>query len=159
LGPLGHTVVSVGIGTAVWTSTGSPVAIPVAFAAGVLPDIDHIIDFLDSKDEGRRCHMFRPFHGWEYFLVSLAMVLAFYSDPLLWAAVLGYLSHLVIDQITNRTHLLAYSIIYRAMKGFRRRHLTPSHFDGSYVPPEGPVPFWGRLEPSFWRLLTRLRGG
>ena len=158
MGPLGHTVASVGIGAAVWAFTGPLWAIPVAFAAGVLPDVDHLIDFLDSRDNGRRRHMFRPLHGWEYFLVSLVIVLAFYSGPLFWAAVLGYLSHLVIDQITNRTHPLAYSIIYRAMKGFRRRHLTPAHFDGSYVPSERPVPLWGRLEPSLWRLLTRLRG-
>jgi hypothetical protein len=130
----------------------------VAFAAGVLPDVDHVLDFFDPKDSGRARLMLRPFHAWEYFLASLVVVLALYSEPLFWAAVLGYLSHLVLDQIANRTHPMAYSIIYRAAKGFRRRHLTSHIFDPSYLATRESMPFWGRLEPFLWRLVTRLRG-
>ena len=158
LGPLGHSVLSAGVGTAVWASTDSLLAIPVAFAAGILPDLDHVTDFFDSRDEGRNCHMLRPFHAWEYFVASLVVVLAFYSGPLFWAALLGYLGHLALDQTANRTHPLAYFIIYRASKGFRRRHLTPHIFDPKYIAERESMSFWGRLEPSIWRLVTKLRG-
>jgi hypothetical protein len=121
-------------------------------------DVDHLIDFFDSRDERWNRHMFRPFHAWEYFLAALALLLLVWPDTLFLAAILGYLSHLVIDQLTNRVHPLAYSLAFRASKGFRRRHLTPFLFDGSYKIPKTPRPLWGRLEPSLWRLVTKLRG-
>jgi hypothetical protein len=130
----------------------------VAFAAGVLPDLDHVIDFFDSREHGRKRHMLRPFHAWELVLVSLIVALAFYSGDLFLAAVLGYLSHLVIDQLANPVHPLAYFITFRAMKGFRRRHLTPHIYDPSYMAARKAMPLWGKLEPSIWRLVTRLRG-
>ena len=158
MGPVGHTVASVGLGALVWTTTGSTLAIPTAVAAGVLVDLDHLIDFFDSKDEGRNRHMFRPFHAWEYFLAALVLLLLSWPDPLFLAAVLGYLSHLVIDQFTNRVHPLAYSIAFRASRGFRRQYLTPFLFDESFKMPKTPRPLWGRVEPSLWRLVTKLRG-
>lgn len=158
MGPIGHTVVSAGVGAIIWAATGSPIAIPVAFATGVLPDVDHLIDFFDPKDNGHNRLMLRPFHAWEYFLATLVMVLALYSEPLFWAAALGYLSHLTLDQVANRTHPMAYSIIYRATKGFRRRQLTAHIFDHSYLAARQSMPLWGRLEPSLWRLVTKLRG-
>jgi hypothetical protein len=158
LGPIGHTLASVGLGGLVWATTGSTLAIPTAVAAGVLVDLDHFIDFFDSKDEGRNCHMFRPFHAWEYFLAALVLLVLFWPNTLFLAALLGYLSHLAIDQLTNRVHPLAYLLVFRASRGFRRRHLTPFLFDESYKLPKAPRPLWGRLEPSLWRLVTKLRG-
>jgi membrane-bound metal-dependent hydrolase YbcI (DUF457 family) len=158
LGPIGHTLASVGLGALVWAATGSTLAIPTAVAAGALVDLDHIMDFFDSKDEGRNCHMFRPFHAWEYLPVMLALLAWAWPNELFLAVTLGYLSHLVIDQLTNRVHPLAYSIVFRASRGFRRRHLTPFLFDESYRMPKAPRPLWGRLEPSLWRLVTKLRG-
>jgi hypothetical protein len=158
LGPVGHTVASVGLGTLVWATTGSTLAIPTAVAAGVLVDLDHLIDFFDSRDEGWNRHMFRPFHAWEYFLAALVLLPLFWPNPLFLAAVLGYLSHLVIDQFTNRVHALAYFIVFRASRGFRRRYLTPFLFDRHRKVPRTPRPWWGRIEPSLWRLVTKLRG-
>jgi hypothetical protein len=157
LGPIGHTLASLSVGVGVWSVTGSPLAIPVAFAAGVLPDLDHITDFFDPKENGRSIFMLRPFHAWEIFLVSLLVVLAFQWGDLFWAAVLGYLSHLMMDQMANRVHPLAYCLTFRVLKGFRRRHLTPRFYDPAYLAARESMPLWGRLEPSIWRLVTRLR--
>ncbi len=155
MGPIGHTAVSLGLGGVAWAATGSPLALPVAVTTGVLVDVDHVIDFFDSKDRGRACHMLRPFHAWEYLLLTLAVLLIFSQHPLLLVAFLGYLSHLLLDQFANRVHPLAYFIVYRAAHGFRRRQLTPYVFSESYQPVEEAVPWWGRLEPSIWRLVER----
>ena len=157
MGPIGHVVVSAGVGVGVWAATGSPLAIPVALAAGVLPDLDHLIDFFDSEDHGRQRHMLRPFHAWELALMLLFVAVAFYSGDLFLAAVLGYLGHLAIDQLANRVHPLGYFITFRAMKGFRRRHLTPHIYDPAYMAARKAMPLWGKLEPSIWRLVSRLR--
>lgn len=157
MGPIGHTLASLGVGVGVWAVTDSPLAIPVAFAAGVLPDLDHIIDFFDPKENGRSILMLRPFHAWEISMVSLMAVLAFSGGDLFWAAVLGYLSHLALDQTANRVHPLAYCLTFRVLKGFQRRHLSPRIYDPDYLAAKESMPAWGRLEPSIWRLVTRLR--
>ena len=160
MGPIGHTLASLGVGVGVWGVTGSPLAIPVAFAAGVLPDLDHITDFfsrLDPKENGRSILMLRPFHAWEISVICLVAVLAFSWGDLFWAAVLGYLSHLILDQTANRVHPLAYCLTFRILKGFRRRHLSPRVYDPDFVASRHSMPLWGRLEPSIWRLVTRLR--
>ena len=157
MGPVIHTVVSLSIGTAAWVGGASPLAVPVAVAAGVLPDLDHLVDFWDPKDEGRSRYMLRPFHAWEYLLVALILAVGFFSSQLLMVAILGYLSHLAIDQLVNRVHPLAYSLAYRVSKGFRRRALTPHIFEAGFQPMPLTMPWWGRLEPSIWRLVMATR--
>ncbi len=148
---------SLSIGAAAWVGGGSPLAVPVALAAGVLPDLDHLVDYIDSKDEGWKRHMFRPFHAWEYFFLASIVALAFYSNQLFLIAILGYLSHIAIDQFANRVHPLAYTLTYRVLKGFRRRELTPHLFEPRYRMTQQPIPFWARMEPSVWKLVVYLR--
>ena len=147
-----------GIGAGIWSTTGSPLAVPASVAAGVLVDLDHISDFFEPREEGRLRYMLRFFHAWEYFLMALVVLLAFSQHPLFLAAVLGYLSHLALDQFTNRSHPLAYFILFRASRRFERRQLTPHIFEKSYRRSlEAPKPWWARLEPTLWRLVTRIR--
>jgi len=148
-----------GIGAGIWSITGSPLAVPASVAAGVLVDLDHISDFFEPQEEGRLRYMLRFFHAWEYFLMALAVLLTFSQHPLFLAAVLGYLSHLALDQFTNRSHPLAYFILFRASRRFERRRLTPHIFEESYRRLlEAPKPWWARLEPTLWRLVTRIWG-
>jgi hypothetical protein len=137
-----------------------PYTLPVAIAAGVLVDADHLIDTLDKRDgdTNLKIHMWRPFHAWEYVAVGLALFLTLWNHPLFLAFLLGYTSHLVLDNITNVVHPLAYSIIFRASRGFRRRRLTPHLFDPrNKAVYTAPVPFWGKVEPTIWRLVSRRR--
>lgn len=157
MGPIVHATVSLTIGVAVWVGGGSPLAVPVALAAGVLPDLDHVIDYLDSKDAGWQRHMFRPFHAWEYFFLASIVALAFYSNQLFLVAIFGYLSHIAIDQLGNRTHPLAYTLTYRVFKGFRRRVLTPHLFDPGYRIERQPMPNWARLDPTLWKIVVAVR--
>ena len=157
MGPIVHATVSIGIGATAWAGGGSPLAVPVALAAGVLPDLDHLLDYFDSRDAGRRRHMFRPFHAWEYCLLASIVALAFYSNQLFLVAIFGYLSHIAIDQVSNRVHPLAYTLTYRVLKGFRRRELTPHLFAPGYRMDRQPKPNWAMLEPTLWRILVSVR--
>ena len=154
-------MVSGGLGAAIWAATGSPAAVPIALATGVFTDVDHAIDIFDPRDGRYSRYMLRPFHAWEFTFVGLGMlgVLGFWDHPLFLAAVLGYTSHLVIDQLGNHTHPLAYFISYRASHGFKRRHLTPHLFEKSYRVLRGPIPLWGKLEPRLYRIYLRIRTG
>ena len=100
MGPIGHTVVSVGIGAGIWASTGEPLALPLALATGVFSDSDHAIDVIDAQAYDRRHIMLRLFHAWEYTAIALVALVIWYN-PLLLAVFLGHLSHLVLDQIAN----------------------------------------------------------
>ncbi|MCH8108589.1 MAG: hypothetical protein IIB15_00530 [Chloroflexi bacterium] len=151
-------MVSTGIGVGVWVATDSPLAVPVAVAAGVLIDADHVTDYFDLPRLSNRKYMLRYFHAWEYSLVGLVALSTFWYHPLLLAAVLGHLSHLLIDQVTNRIHPLAYLIVYRASRGFKRVHLTPYWVERSSMLTDESIPLWGRMEPWLWRLVCTVRG-
>ena len=45
MGPIGHSVISAGIGARVWVLTGSPPAGVTALGVGVLKDVDHVFDY------------------------------------------------------------------------------------------------------------------
>jgi len=157
LGPIVHATVSLSVGVTAWAVGGSPLAVPVSVAAGVLPDLDHLIDYLDSLDAGRPRHMFRPFHAWEYVFLASIVALGLYSNQLFLVAVLGYLSHIAIDQLSNPVHPLAYTLTYRVFKGFRRRALTPHMFDPSYWRVQQSKPYWAILEPTLWKIVVAVR--
>ena len=124
-------------------------AVPVAVATGVLIDSDHFTDVFNSAVMGPRRHMVRYFHAWEYTAAGF-IALGFWYHPILLAATLGHLSHMVIDQLTNEVRPLAYSLIYRIRHRFARTELSPRWSEDSSL--LSPTPLWGRIEPTGWRL-------
>ena len=151
---------SAGIGAGVWAAAGSPFALPAAIVAGVLVDADHVIDTLDDRDGDThlKMHMWRPFHAWEYAILGFVIFALFWNNPVFLAFLLGYASHILLDNFINVTHPLAYSIFFRASRGFRRRRLTPHLFDPQYREAHiGPVPFWAKLEPTVWSIIAKRR--
>lgn len=149
-------MVSAGIGAGVWIGTGSPLAVPVAVGAGVLIDGDHILDFLDWVAAGYKRSVFVLLHAWELAASGVVVLAAFWYHPLLLAAVLGYLSHLVADQIGNPMHPLGYSILYRVRSGFRHSHLVRGP---QTLVPEHDIPFGRYMAPWLYRVVARLRTG
>lgn len=156
MGPVGHTLVSVGIGGTVWAATGASASVAAASVTGVLIDVDHVLDYYNwywRKDKGR---LYVLLHGWEYSAVSLVLVLALWYHPVLLAAVLGHIGHLIGDQIGNRPmHPLAYSVIYRISAGFDRPRLAgevPETFSEAF----NKIPLWSKLEPFVVRVASRL---
>jgi hypothetical protein len=130
--PIKHAIISAVSAGAVYTLTRSPELAALNFAAGVLIDLDHVIDFMIGS-RGRwdfrmfwraRYHLLFPrlffsFHSWEAaFLLALAGALA-KNRPSLWAVGLGLLLHLLADTLVNPGTWKSYFIFYRARHGFR----------------------------------------
>ena len=126
-------------------------AVPVAVATGVLIDSDHVVEAFDSAFMGRRRYMVRLLHAWEYTAAGF-IALGFWYHPILLAATLGHLSHLMLDQVTNDVRPLAYSLIYRIRHRFARAELGLRRSEDSSLPLLRPTPLWGRIEPTGWRL-------
>ena len=154
---MGHTVVSVGVGAGVWAATGSPLAVPVAVASGVLVDVDHLYDYYRWFAKGDRRHLVLPFHAWEYSAAGLVLAFALWYHPLAVAAVLGHLAHLVADHLANPTHRFAYFLAYRVSCRFSREQLM-------FGPPpafaevlRANVPFWRWIEPRLVGLFSGIR--
>ncbi len=147
MGPIGHTAISLGIGAGAWAATGEPLAVPVAVAAGVLIDSDHVPEYLHWFVSKERRYMIVPFHAWEYALIGLVTLALFWNHPLFFAALLGHLGHLFTDQLANHTRPMAYSIIYRIYRRFDYDSLVSAdetHGDD--------IPIWGQIEPLLWKL-------
>jgi hypothetical protein len=120
--PHKHFILSALIGAAGWWGTGTPAAGAAALAAGVLPDVDHIVDY--AYYYWRRDHrLIVPLHGYEFAILGTGIALLT-GDALLGIAVLSYAMHLAADQAENRTHLLGYSLLYRALNRFRIESLS-----------------------------------
>ena len=126
-------------------------AVPVAVATGVLIDSDHVTDVFGPEFMGPRPHMVRFFHAWEYTAAGF-IALGFWYHPIILAAVLGHLSHMVFDQVTNQVRPLAYSLLYRGRHKVARKELSQRRPEDSSLPPRSPTPLWGRIEPTGWRL-------
>ena len=130
---------------------------PAAVGAGVLIDADHVLDYYNWYVRKDVRFLFLPLHAWELSVVLLALLAVWYH-PLLLAAALGHVGHLVADQVGNRLYPLAYSIGYRALRRFDRDHLM-----GRSSPPtfsvvlEVHVPLWVRFRPGLVRAASRIR--
>lgn len=122
LQPSKHIVISTVIGAIGWWGTGDPAAGVAALAAGVLPDIDHLVDY--AWYYARREHrLILPLHGYEFALLGLGVALST-GSILLALAAFSYLVHLLSDQAENRTRWLGYSLIFRAWHRFRLETLS-----------------------------------
>lgn len=115
--PHKHALISAAIGAAAWWKTGDPKVGAAAFAAGVLPDLDHGVDYAYYGWRHRH-RLILPLHGYEYAAAS-ALVGAATKSSLFGAVAVSYLVHLLADQLENRTHWLGYSLLFRIWHGFR----------------------------------------
>lgn len=140
-----------------WAITDEPTAIPIAIFTGVFTDTDHLLDFVEPREGSRPKYMIRPFHAWEFSIVGVGVLLAIWYNPLFLAAVVGYTSHLLLDQFSNHVHPMAYLILYRVSKGFQRRQITPYIFTSSYRHLPVDAPEWDKIEPHLYRLYARIK--
>ena len=158
MSPVKHTAIALGVGTAVWAASGEPLAVPTAIAAGVLIDADHLIDFYlwFKKRDARRLYLI--LHTWELSAVGGLVWLAFWSHPLLLAAILAHVGHLVGDFVANRPKsILTYSLLFRAVLRFDRDRLIepPPTLSGML---DHNLPLWHLIEPRLPGKLSRLLG-
>ncbi len=120
--PHKHLAVSTLLGVAGWLGTRKPSAIFYALVPGVLPDLDHAVDYA-YYGLFREHRLIMPLHGYEYGV--LAAMLAFaQKDKLLWLATFSYFIHLMADQAENKTKILGYSLLFRLLRRFRIEQIS-----------------------------------
>lgn len=104
-----------------------------SFAAGVLVDLDHFIDYYsdrgftikikDMYDSFVRMEigkLYLVLHSYE-LVIALWISACALSFPGIWVAVaIGMTQHIILDQMTNPLTPLSYFITYRMRKGFDR---------------------------------------
>jgi len=120
--PHKHVLISTAVGAVGWWGAGEPAAFVAALSAGVLPDIDHVIDYSYYRWRGEH-RLILPLHGYEYALLgAVAAILT--DNNILGIAVFSYLIHLLADQAENRTHVWGYSLLCRAWHRFRIEQIS-----------------------------------
>jgi hypothetical protein len=76
----------------------------------------------------------------------------------LLALALGYLGHVVGDHLANRpVHPLAYSILFRASRGFHRHGVFREPTESLSEALHKSIPLWGLVEPGLLAVAPRLR--
>lgn len=115
--PHKHLLISAAVGALGWWGTGEPTASLAALAAGVLPDLDHIVDYAYYGWRGEH-RLILPLHGYEYAGLAAAVALMT-NDKIVGVAAISYLIHLLADQAENRTRIGGYFLCFRAWNRFR----------------------------------------
>jgi hypothetical protein len=136
--PRYHTALSLSLAAlVVWRTRRWRDAIPV-LVAGVLVDVDHLVDLFANHRGGRLAWIILPLHAWEWVLGLLARRTR-ETDGLAG----GLAAHLLLDQMNHAiTHPLFYWITFRALHGFRPRPplIDPERYTrGSSWMKQGPL--------------------
>ena len=127
--PPGHAAVSLAIGGALWAVTKSPYALVSAVVAGVMVDLDHLVEYYwwFVKEDHTRVWYF--LHSYELAVPSLLGAYLSGWDPIVMGASFAFLGHVLTDQLVNPMAPLAYFFSYRAMNGFRRNRIVNSDWE------------------------------
>lgn len=152
MGPVGHAVISGAVG--VGAATGSPAAGGLALGVGVLMDSDHLYDFYQWYIRGKSNRIYILFHAWEYSAVGIIALASLFFHPLVLAVVLAHLAHVATDHFHNRLPRFAYFIVYRILKRFETKFITPGYnVMNSYQTWPLLIPFGKALLPWFRRRI------
>ena len=120
--PHKHLAISMVIGAAAWWQMQTPTAMGAALVGGVLPDLDHAVDYAYYHWRGTH-RLILPLHGYEYAVIAGVTALL-RKEPLLGIAAASYLLHVFADQAENRTKVLGYSLLYRAVQRFQLERIS-----------------------------------
>jgi hypothetical protein len=120
--PHKHLAISIAVGAAAWWHLQTPAAMGAALVGGVLPDLDHAVDYAYYHWRGKH-RLILPLHGYEYAVIA-GLVALLRKEPLLGVAAAAYLIHLFADQAENRTKVLGYSVLYRAYQRFQLERIS-----------------------------------
>ncbi|MBN1676126.1 MAG: hypothetical protein JXR37_34090 [Kiritimatiellae bacterium] len=126
-----HIGVSAVVSTGFYFATRSPGGAAACFLWGVLIDLDHVPDFFVNY--GVRMplkYFFRVFHQkllWEVYVLLHAWEWTFAFAAAIWlsdwhpvavGSFVGWLLHLMLDQMVNAQQRGTYFLIYRLVHGF-----------------------------------------
>jgi hypothetical protein len=123
--PTNHALLATSIGVAIWAATGEPLAVPLAFASGVLVDGDHLPDQIWHFYLKHKPRVFVVLHAWEWF-AGLVIATAMLSFPWWMVTVtVGYATHIATDHHFNKPNVWGYFIVFRAYHRFRVERISP----------------------------------
>ena len=94
---------------------------PIAIAAGVLPDSDHLLDYYFKYVRQDRRFQFYLLHAWEYFITGTILYVLVFNEPWLFALLAGYATQLILDQLSHSRDNwpTAYFLTPRILSGFK----------------------------------------
>ena len=139
-----------------WAVTGSLPAAALTLTVGVLMDVDHVYDYYKWYIRRQPNKIYLWFHAWEYSIAGLLLLIWFYH-PLLLAAVLAHLAHVITDHFHNQLSPLGYSLTYRIARGFEAPSIAPTHnVSTTYWHLLKALPFGRRLAPWFERRAAEI---
>jgi hypothetical protein len=98
-------------------------ALPILIA-GVLVDIDHLVDLVANRRSGGLDWIILPLHAWEWVFTFLLRGSHGFAA--------GLAAHLALDQMNKAiTHPLFYWISFRILHGFRARRplIDPARYE------------------------------
>ncbi|MEA3346558.1 MAG: hypothetical protein U9Q21_00520 [Candidatus Auribacterota bacterium] len=105
------------------------------FISGIFLDLDHLIDYIlrkkricfrlselenfcTNEKEGK---LYLFLHNYELLVVLWVLTFLFFNHPIWVGLLFGMSVHLLLDQIYNQVHPLAYFWFYRAKAGFPQK--------------------------------------
>lgn len=138
--PLRHLAYSTAAASVLLVTTRSPKIAIGCVAAGVLVDLDHLIEYKNYCGDDWKWDEFSTgsyfdakgtvkviFHSWEAAAVLWGIVLArdgIRKKNLLYGIATGYTLHLILDQIGNNMSRMGYFELYRQLVGWKQNRLT-----------------------------------
>lgn len=153
MAPQGHAIISAGIGVVIWAFTRSVTAGATAVAVGVFMDLDHLLDYYFWLWKEKRRYLWLVLHGYELIVPMFLVSWLSGWNPIILAATLAHLGHLVTDQFTNNPPTFTYFLSYRFAKRFRARELMKirkeSDLYREFLQFPGVLPVLHKLHPRF----------
>ncbi len=137
--PLHHLTYSSAAASVLLLTTKSPKIAVACLAAGVFVDLDHLIEYKNYCGDNWKWEEFSSgsyfntkgtvkviFHSWEAAAVIWGIVLKkglVRQKSFLYGVAVGYILHLVLDQIGNNLNSMGYFELYRWIIGWKQEKL------------------------------------
>jgi len=131
MSPSAHALSSLFAGGLLFAATGDMAAASSCFAAGILIDLDHLLeyiwyvglpwnpkDFVEACRETRYPKTFLFFHSWELLAILWIYLFASFQVGAPLGCAVGLTLHLLLDQLGNDTFAPTYLLGYRIAVSF-----------------------------------------
>lgn len=129
-----HIAISTVVSGLFYLATRSTASAIACFAAGILLDVDHVVDYVLNHGVSIRIdHFFTTFkndvlkyvvvflHSWEFALISFVVLWRTGWNTVAMGIVIGAGVHLLLDNMFNGHSSFAYFLTYRLINGFSAR--------------------------------------
>jgi hypothetical protein len=129
-----HLATTLPLSGSVYLASGDAAAAAAFAVAGVLIDVDHLVDywretglngdwprFFGYFEAREPQHSYLPLHAWEWPLILAGIAAVAAAPGWVWGWIAGMLAHLILDQRYNRLHPSAYFFVHRHALGFESR--------------------------------------